>query len=1538
MKYKGEARFIFTDEAGNVLREEVRSNFLFEDGYIRLATTDTPYSIVIYEPDNDTYPLMGRSNSKHYDQSIRYLEGVLPQGREPMVFYQKTDKSPAYVELYRLFQPGSTDRTIRAIGLSRTNPDYSAINLEPPCIQRNTEYLNIYYRIILIDDGSNEVSEYVRDLYLKDITTSQKTFISNRPELQFYPWQINQDLSDSGWVNKLSSVKRFYSPSNTLNDFTKNGVEKYQTSIKLEYFPLVAPNQYKQFEGDYLNTIIHGSTYNSINQRRFVKPLGSNNTGIGNVFGSAPQHDTFLFDPTKLPVGTGRMYAAGLWAPVRASRPSKFVATITKTGQTLTESEYILAEYFDSPTAAFPLLPTFQYSRVSYQQALDSNDQFRKDRTHFYGYVEGAPNVQGHAIPYIEDEKFILADGKGISIVDWGKGLVIPFDIDSAPALPVTQLKDVCVDKDMNIWVACAATGLWKLRIDWNTDTKTLSHISAPPGCQSKVYALATDNFGTVYAIWHGLGLHWTKDGGSTWVNAIINYPMFSDSDEGGTNSRWRFVQRLLANPHRDAANGNAQLLMLAVDDYNSSAGCWYDQISANTTGITNSQLKQAFQFLRNKPNSASMHACSKYTDKWYFATEYFTSAETTPANLQVNGTWSIAITSFGENTTPAYKPTGVYGVRIYYRESFDPDIGDNHEIIEVCGGIPGSSSTSSDYSTIIPAYKDYNSYAIFSIKVGYTIATTNNADAGGTNSLQCKIGRNATFVVMNYSTPGGSTNFSTPCIVQSIKPDRRFKLSIADFYGWDGNKWVKNLLSSKRCHDNYQPLISGVQNRFVNGTAATTSFSVGDRYVFTCFDGYFKDNSSKVYLNDTIYLRPTEVVEQTTPSVVTKVDASRDVGVLSNANIEQDWDTTQLPDLSLKGGAVVTDGDLSFDSVRMLFTLYEGTESNNHAKTGGARLTDTPNLQLSNVSMVWPDGTSKKVYSPSIDLSYDKDNSSDDWITNKEYTFEGWVYLNNHQENILMGFGAEPNTFSIGVNRNGRLYLSETRSNQTWGNVGQAVPLRQWVHVAATLSNQNLSLYLNGVAQAAASTNGIYANIRNYSIGSSVQNTSLWSNNDYFKKSTLTSPVPNYPNLQVSELFGHGDKPSISSISNYSGRTLSVYAKSTSPSYQSIDIGGATFQLVGAGSTDRPQYSSIEAVGDGWYRIASWEDGTPLQIKPQYYVALCGPMLNVGTSANPFTLDPSVNLIADAVTIHKERKLIDGYVADVRLTASIRYRGNFTVPQSPFKTYGNVYEGANIKFGSTHKQGGIVSRKKLIGDWWVLFQDIPETFSRETIGGNVQARPHVMFGITTSPVIHHSQYLDYRVFSVNSGNSKKLMFQTFDSSVYFGLNSKVDSNTKNYYIDKIPKNVLFQKKGNTISVSYDFGSGFEKYASYQDNSNVHYVGMWLERPFDLSGTEATLGPSVNIFQNGSACVAQVGDAVKQNGVFGRHFKLTDSYWSSDFEILLDGVPAKKKRTETQDPGDPLEGEVYLHPNGSLRFNEADIGKKITGKFMVVKH
>lgn len=1536
MKYKGEARFIFTDEAGNVLREEVRSNFLFEDGYIRLATTETPYSIVIYEPDNDTYPLMGRSNSRHYSQSIHYLEGTLPQGRESMVFYQKTDKSPAYVELYRLFQPGASDRTIRAIGLSRTNPDFSAINLEPPCIQRNTEYLNIYYRIILIDDGSNEVSEYVRDLYLKDITTSQKTFIQGRPELQFYPWQIKQDLSDSGWINKLSPTRRFYSPSNTINVVEKTGVEKYQTNIKLEYFPAAAPNQYKQFEGDYLNTIVHGTTYNGINQRRFVKPLGSSNTGIGNVFGSAPRHDTFLFDPTKLPVGTGRMYAAGLWAPVRASRPSKFVATITKTGQTLTESEYILSEYFDSPTSVISLLPTFQYSTGGYVQALNSNQQYKKDRTHFFGYVEGAPKTQGHAIPYIEDEKFILANETGISIVDWGNGLVTPFDIDSTPALPVTALKDVCVDKDMNIWVACAHTGLWKLHIDWNTDTKTLSHISSPPGCQPKVYALAADNFGTVYAIWHGLGLHWTKDGGLTWVNAIINYPMFSEADEGGTNSRWRFVQRLLVNPHHDAANGNAQLLMLAVEDYNSSAGCWYDQISANTTGITNSSLKQTFEFVRNKPNSASMHACSKYTDKWYFASSYYTSSETTPDNLSVNGTWSIAISPFGGNDTPSYKPTGVYGVRMYYRETFDPDIGDNHEIIEVCGSISGSTSASA--SPHAPVSLDYNSFALFSIKKGYTIATTNSAfQQDSVTSLLCKIGRNAEFIALNYSSSGGTTYYSSPSILKIVEPTRNFKLSIADFYGWDGNEWVKNLRSSKRCHDNYQPLLHGVQNRFVNGTAATTSFSAGDRYVFTCFDGYFKDNSSKVYLNDTIYLRPTELVEQTTPTVVTKVDASRDVGVLNNSSIEQDWDVTQLPDLSLKGGEVVTDGDETFAAVRTLFTLYEGSENNNHAKTGN-KLTSAPNLQLSNVSMVWPDGTSKRVFVPSTDLYYDTDSSGEFWITNNEYTLEGWVYLNSHQENVLMGFGSEQNTFSFGVNRNGQLYLSESRSNNTFGNVGQAVPLRQWVHIAATISRQNLSLYLNGVAQAAVTVDGIYANVGNYSIGATVQKTSRWSNNDNFTKSTFASPVPNYPNLPVSVLNGFGDKPTIDSITNYSGRTLSVYAKSTSPSYPSIDIGGATFQLTGAGSTDRPQYSSIEAVGDGWYRIASWERGVPLQIKTQYYVALCGPMLNAGDGAQPFTLDPTVNLIADAVTIHKERKVIDGYVADARMTAFIRYKGNFTVPQSPFKAYGNVYEGANIKFGSTHKQGGIVSRKKLIGDWWVLFQDLPETFSKENIGGNAVERPHVMFGITTSPVIHHSQYLDYRVFSLNTDNSKKVMFQTFDSSVFVGQSSNVNTNPNNYYIDKIPKHVLFQKKGNTISVSYDFGSGFEKYASYQDNANVHYVGMWLERPFDLSGVEPTLGPAVNIFQNGSACVAQVGDALKQNGVFGRHFKLTDSYWSSDFEILLDGVPAKKKRTETQDPGDPLEGEVYLHPNGSLRFNEADIGKKITGKFMVVKH
>src|SRR5690606_391396 len=115
--------------------------------------------------------------------------------------------------------------------------------------------------------------------------------------------------------------------------------------------------------------------------------------------------------------------------------------------------------------------------------------------------------------------------------------------------LAVTNVQDVKVDTYGNIWVACASTGLWKLTI---TETETtIAHINAPPGCQSKVYALDVDNFGNVYAIFWGLGLHYTTDGGQTWVNAIITYPSFSDFDEDGTNSKWRFCSRLSFDPHR---------------------------------------------------------------------------------------------------------------------------------------------------------------------------------------------------------------------------------------------------------------------------------------------------------------------------------------------------------------------------------------------------------------------------------------------------------------------------------------------------------------------------------------------------------------------------------------------------------------------------------------------------------------------------------------------------------------------------------------------------------------------------------------------------------------------------------------------------------------------------------------------------------------------------------------------------------------------------------------------------------------------------
>jgi len=225
-------------------------------------------------------------------------------------------------------------------------------------------------------------------------------------------------------------------------------------------------------------------------------------TGIGNVFGTSAASSSNYFDPAYFPLGSGKMYVSGQWnaADIKQPFPSKFQVNITQTGQLATDMKYQVREVHRSPDAILPLFP---YAESYYNESWPSSPE-NSYNINFKNRMYSKPDhvhVQYYAgiRKWIEDRAFITYDATGITIYDIYHGKIESWDASTTPALDVTNVQDVKVDTYGNIWVACASTGLWKLTI---TETETtIAHINAPPGCQSKVYALDVDNFGNVYAI-----------------------------------------------------------------------------------------------------------------------------------------------------------------------------------------------------------------------------------------------------------------------------------------------------------------------------------------------------------------------------------------------------------------------------------------------------------------------------------------------------------------------------------------------------------------------------------------------------------------------------------------------------------------------------------------------------------------------------------------------------------------------------------------------------------------------------------------------------------------------------------------------------------------------------------------------------------------------------------------------------------------------------------------------------------------------------
>lgn len=1518
MKLRGLVTFEFVNQETGEVRTEKRENFFHSDYFNKLFySSEVLGRVAILGANEDIFPRQNRHSG--YYQAPNILLGQESGGVPLKRFVPKTTESPAYIEFYSMFLPDDRTRLIPAIGIVENTsytPGYqTAINLNPPCLQEPTEFLNIYYRVILQEDPKDtENSDFIRELFLKETMGNKLLF--NGDDKYFSAFRIKQDMGKSGWVNYLTlDDSKKYTGRTTYPNALNNSLQYAQ---KNEYVPQAAPRQYDQLPNEYLNSIIRGGspTYLYNNSKLGIHPFKftpDSSSGIGNVFATNAKSNSKYFDPANFPVGSGKMFASGQWEgkDKKNAFPSRFQVVITKTAKNLADMEYRVYEFCDSPTEECPFIPnTLNEQKFNdyKKEQFSKPENFHLDHTR-YGLCA-----------YQENRSMIFFNRTGITIYDFYNGTLTPFDANSNPPVPVTDLRNVRVDIKGNIWMACAATGLWMLKIDEATNTTTLKQIGTPPGCQPRVFAIDTDNYGNLFAIWWGLGLHYTSDEGDTWVNAIINYADFSEYDQGGLDSKWRFVNRLVVNPHRDAKVGNAQILLLQRTDENTgatSAGCWYDQISATATGITNSEMRTSLATVRDNPHIVSPIVVSKRHDKWIWVSSIFRSVtRTSSLDGQSRTMYSeLDYVPFQHNAAPS----AMYGFRVWSSYSY--------ESLQIIESWSDRKATVTE-KVILPFTVSNNGIVgeVFDVELDESLIRERQDSSGTRSSSQGNavfVGPNRMFHIGSETTSGGTATLSQGFqnVITTTNENREVA---ATFWGWDGSKWEKDFYGSKKGHALYEPIVKGLSVAWKDGNAGTTSFVATDKYTVTCFDGLFKDNSSKLYIRDTVYIKGRETINEFSPSVVTLVDRTSQVGLLANPNINVSWNIDNLPSTKYEGSPVVTDGDDDYNNVVALLPMNEQDikDKSNHRATA----TVTGTITVSGDNQLTHLGGAK------VDTAFFNGKSgltftgSQYVIGQEQFTIELWVspssFPKTSLNQILVDLRNSDSSEAgyLGINKLGQVVFWDGTSEK--GGVGNPLALNQWSHIAISRKAQNeWELAVNGFVLATWIQNITFTTPKKLNVGKRFAVLKAWETTSQ-EITAIEGPIAGREAFQASHARY---TPEI--VLQAGDYCFSAYVKARTdvPDSITVEAEGQTYTLQYNNNSDNlVGNGSRELLTDGWVRLVlPFKVTTPTKARLSINsTGISCPMLNKGNTAKPYTdsgeledqlIPYDSNMLAGSILGYH------GYMSDLRITVSkSRYNGNLSLPTEPFKTYSNNYGGWRLKFSNTHHQGSIIGKRELVGNWSVVF-----SFFDVNLFKHRKQRPSLFFGVTSAPYISNLTDIGYRMGA--SSQDEKPVYQTW-------MQSWKDGQTlESAFAFRIRKDIA----SNKIITEYKpqvTSTVWVKLEEVTDFAGIHYIALWQESPALDDNVDPVIAPIVNVEYNGADYVSKVGSVRDASGAFHRKFLAVDNYYDTDFRIQLDGKLATNHRSNYQNEAAPLAGEVYVHQHGSVRFHAADVGKTITGK------
>lgn len=766
---------------------------------------------------------------------------------------------PWWIQFQQRFSPPPLDRTITCVGLTNdtntsndeVSPSHACVQLTVPCIQTTTETLDIFYRVQFAwsyyENAPADGTGWDRtETYLLFRRHSQSTWSTQWPTKgTAVNWNgnVNARQIDHSWHG--GDADHDLQPAGSTFGWAQN----------TSYSKLQFSNDADIADG--LGQMIGNFCYGDVDgwTRMHCKAVADDANPIQNLFGHAGSATKPFFDSGQLPTGAATMALGGTWT--NPLFPKLYSIDITGSGA-IGAATYKLRErnHFGF------LNNTYQDMPRGLVFSNNNNDHF----TEFFEMEKsntGSFDSEGPRwVRYADAEGWNIAVNQdAICLLDYANELGYRFKVDNYPTFAPTDITDVTTDSNGTIYVACRATGLYKITSPTSSPTITLiddttTGLTGAAGPQ--VYGVASGRNDKLWILMDG-GLFYSDDDGATWTTATFSFTGISDAN-------WSTVKQISAdiehaNDHIGIVYRNSQLYT-----------CWYEL--STTTASAGASIVGSFYTTDNLNDPFWWDVDLEYT---YIGILAVSRTQSKWGNSCRRGS---AGDTYG---SPAYFTFGTNSILEYSGSNITWSFAINEFITDDDGN-----------QSLIVKVGDFNPVQIGVYKDTDVLQQEEVADSNDWITEQANfIWGNRT--PMGYLGAGVFHGYNQPwymyiyCMGPRGDADGSIlKNELWKYYGWDGGSWVRDHAGSKTTHGTEDAIIDGLTLQFDDDSGAESYFAT-DYYTVGVLKGIWLDGSTEYAHDSYAYMKPVYNETDAEVGVIPNTTRIADIHVFHNPTSWQD-------------------------------------------------------------------------------------------------------------------------------------------------------------------------------------------------------------------------------------------------------------------------------------------------------------------------------------------------------------------------------------------------------------------------------------------------------------------------------------------------------------------------------------------------------------------------------------------------------------------------------------------------------------------------